>query len=62
MPGAPTPSNKTALQSFVDQSVSASLTKYLEGKEDPGREYFVCYFDRYKKEFLVIKEKKSFTL
>ena len=45
VPGAPTPSNKTALQSFVDQSVSASLTKYLEGKEDPGREYFVCYFD-----------------
>ena len=45
VPGAPTPSNKTALQSFVDQAVSASLTKYLEGKEDPGREYFVCYFD-----------------
>ena len=45
VPGASTPSNKTALQSFVDQSVSASLTKYLEGKEDPGREYFVCYFD-----------------
>lgn len=45
VPGAPTPSNKTALQSFVDQSVSASLTKYLEGKEDPGREYFVTYLD-----------------
>ena len=45
VPGAPTPSNKTALQSFVDQSVSASLTKYLEGKEDPGRKYFVCYRD-----------------
>ena len=38
VPGAPTPSNKTALRSFVDQAVSASLTKYLEGKEDPGRE------------------------
>ena len=45
VPGAPTPSNKTALQSFVDQSVSASLTKYLEGKEDPGREYFATYLD-----------------
>jgi len=43
VPGAPTPSNKTALQSFVDQAVSASLTKYLEGKEDAGREYFVTY-------------------
>ncbi|XP_044182814.1 uncharacterized protein LOC114953234 isoform X7 [Acropora millepora] len=36
VPGAPTPTNKTALQSFVDRAVSASLTKYLEGKEDPG--------------------------
>ena len=42
VPGASTPSNKTALQSFVDRAVSAALTKYLEGQEDPGREYFVC--------------------
>ena len=40
MPGASAPSEKTPLQSFVDQSVSEALIKYFEDKGDQGKENF----------------------
>ena len=37
MPGSSGPSDKTPLETFVDDSVSRSLVKYFEDKGDPGK-------------------------
>ena len=37
VPGASGPSDKTPLETFVDDSVSRSLVKYFEDKGDPGK-------------------------
>ena len=41
MPGAPSPGDKTPLETFVNDTVSRSLIEYFEDKGDPGKQEFV---------------------